>query len=299
MITKVAQIREKVKEKDTRALAISYAGEDQVLRAAKRIKEEGLADLLLVGDEERISLGLRKAEMEPEGIEIISESDPTKIRRRALELVQSGKAHVFVDGRRTDPKLWGILGEKGFGIRRGVMSYVSLFDSLKEGRLMMFTDTYINNYPDLTEKVAIVDNALELAHLLGAQMPKVAALSALELVNPAMRSTVEAAVLAKMSQRGQFGRVYIEGPLAMDNATSAEAAQHKGIANPVSGQVDIYLVPDVETGYTLVQMLYLLGGARMAGALMGTEFPVVPFIEVDDTKSIYYGITLAILMSWS
>jgi len=265
MITTLGEIVDAAKGRGRRRMAFCEGGEGAARRAARRAREEGLIDLLLVRE-----------------------------RERALELLRSGEADLVLEGQPLDGGLLRSLHEKGLISRRS-LSYASLFEG--EGKLVIFTDTYVNSYPDVGKKAGIIENAVELSHLLGVQEPKVAVLSAIELVNPSMRSTLDAAALSKMAERGQFGKVLVEGPLAMDNATSAEAARIKGIANPVSGDADIYLVPDGETGFLLTELLYLYGRRRMAGALLGTEVPLVPVLEWDDPESLFFSIALAVLRS--
>ncbi|RLB04153.1 MAG: phosphate butyryltransferase [Deltaproteobacteria bacterium] len=293
MIT-LNEIIEKSKRRGRGTIVISYAEELKVLEAAKRAKEEGLGELLIVGERETVPSCLQQVGIDPREVEIFEVSDLMEQRRKALELVRSEEADLFVDGKLIDRGLVQILQEEGF-FRRKLLSYVSLFEG--DGKLIMFTDTYMNSYPNVGEKIVILENAIELVQILGVEEPKVAVLSAIEVVNPSMRSTLDAAVLSKMGERGQFGRVLVEGPLAMDNATSAEAARIKGIANPVSGNADIYLLPDGETGFLLTQLLRLYGKRRMAGALMGTGVPIVPLLEWDDAESLFFSIALALLRS--
>ena len=159
----------------------------------------------------------------------------------------------------------------------------------------MMTDTYINNNPNLKDKIAIVENTIEVVDVLGIDTPKIAALAALEQVNPALISTLDAAVLSKMSERGQFGPAIVEGPLAMDNAGSATAARHKGIKSPVPGDADIYLFPDIESAYLITQFLFTLGKIRHAGILGGVNIPMVTLTPLDTKSSCLLNIALAVL----
>lgn len=195
-----------------------------------------------------------------------------------------------------DSSLLMRLDDKRIGLKkRRLISYISIFESLRDGRLTLFTDTYINDNPNLKDKVAIVENAIEIADILGIKRPKIAAIAPLELVNPAIASTIDAAVLSKMSDRGQFGSAIIEGPLGMDNAESAIAAQHKGIESPVPGDVDIYLYPDIESAYLTTQFLFMLGKVRHAGMLGGVNIPTVTLTPLDNERSCLLNIALAVM----
>ena len=185
---------------------------------------------------------------------------------------------------------------KRIGLKKGsLFSYISIFESLKDGRITLFTDTYINDNPKLQDKVAIVENAIDIAGVMGIEKPKIAAVAPLELVNPAMASTIDAAVLSKMSDRGQFGPAIIEGPLGMDNAESSIAARHKGIESPVPGHADIYLFPDIESAYLTTQFVFMLGKVRHAGILGGVNIPTVTLTPLDNEKSCLFNIALAVL----
>ena len=151
----------------------------------------------------------------------------------------------------------------------------------------------MNNYPGVTEKQLILEHAIKLAGLLGIEAPKVAALAAIEQVNPSIPSTLDAAVLSKMSERKQFGRAVVEGPLDIDCALSHVAAGRKGVKSAVTGNVDIYLVPEIESGYLLAQSLVFLGKMEMAGVLMGVTKPVIvnlPFVSRENkiVKSLWH-----------
>lgn len=178
-------------------------------------------------------------------------------------------------------------------------SFVSLLKMADQDRLIMVTDTYIHEFPDFSEKIVIAENAVKLANLLGIKTPKVAALAAIEYVNPNIASTVDAAALAKMSSRGQFGSAIIEGPLDIDCAVSRKAALRKGIDSQVTGCADIYLVPNIEAGSALSQTLAYFGKMELAGILMGTVKPVVvnlPFIRFEQKVA---QIALAVMMAAS
>ena len=185
--------------------------------------------------------------------------------------------------------------EKGL-LKERVASLVSVFDPPGVERVTMATDTYINSFPSIVEKVTITENVIRLARLLGFDSPKIAALSAIEQVNPAIPSTLDAAILSKMAERGQFGDVTLEGPLDIDCAVSRRAATRKGVHSSVTGQGDIYLMPNVEAGLLMAELTVFIGKTPMACALMGVSHPVVlnlPFVPAENRLT---EIALAVLL---
>lgn len=230
------------------------------------------------------------------GIDFIHEPNLEKAKIKGLEMVREKEAKIFMDPTPLGSSLLMRLDDKRIGLKkRRLISYISIFESLKDGRLTLFTDTYINDNPNLKDKVAIVENAIEIADILGIKRPKIAAIAPLELVNPAIASTIDAAVLSKMSDRGQFGPAIIEGPLGMDNAESVMAARHKGIESPVPGNVDIYLYPDIESAYLTTQFVFMLGKVRHAGMLGGVNIPTVTLTPLDTERSCLLNIALAVM----
>jgi phosphotransacetylase len=163
----------------------------------------------------------------------------------------------------------------------------------------MVTDTYLHNSPSITDKITITENAIQFARLLGIASPKIAALSAIEQVNPAIPSTMDAAILAKMAERKQFGDVTIEGPLDIDCAVNERAATRKGVRSTVTGQADIYLMPNVEAGYLTAQISVFIAGTPMAGVLMGTTHPVVIDYPITSGENKLVEIALAVLLAGS
>ena len=179
------------------------------------------------------------------------------------------------------------------------MSHVFVLVVPTYPRPLFITDAALNIYPDLEAKRDIVQNAIDLAHVLGIQMPRVAILSAVETVNPKIRSTLEAAALCKMADRGQITGGVVNGPLAFDNAVSPEAARAKGIVSPVAGQADILVVPDLEAGNMLVKQLEYLAEAQITGIVLGARVPIVLTSRADDPRARLASCALALLVAQS
>jgi len=177
------------------------------------------------------------------------------------------------------------------------MSHTFLLEVPHLNKLLLVTDGAMNIAPDLVTKAAIIMNAVYLAHLLGNPRPKVGVLAAVELVNPNMPATLDAAALSTMELRGQFPNCIVDGPFAMDNAISVEAAQIKGIPGEVAGQCDILLVPSIEAGNILVKTFSFLSGGRTAGVLTGATAPVVLTSRADDPEAKMLSIATAVLMA--
>ncbi len=176
-------------------------------------------------------------------------------------------------------------------------SYVSVFQLLKSNKLILATDTFLNDCPGLAEKQCILENAIELAAVLGIDAPKVSVLAAIEQVNPGIPSTLDAAILSKMSDRKQFGKAIVEGPLDIDCSLSHVAAERKGLKSVVTGNVDIYLVPEVDTGYLLAEMLVFFGKMRTAGMIVGTMCPVLVDLPFVSNENKFAEIALACVAS--
>jgi len=228
----------------------------------------------------------------------VHEAEPIKAIAGAVRMVSSGEADVLMKGFiHTDDFLRGVLN-KEFGLRTGsIMSHVFVAEIREQDKLLFITDSSMNIAPDLEQKAAILLNAAYLASLFGVQNPKVAALAAVELVNPAMPATLDAAALAKMADRGQYVPVCtVDGPFALDNAVSPAAARHKRITGPVAGQADILLVPTIECGNILAKSLVYFGGHRLVGLLVGAKAPVVLTSRADSTESKLLSMAAAVLM---
>ncbi len=219
-------------------------------------------------------------------LELLEQPGDFESIKLAVSMIKDNRADILVQGDTGHNDFLNLVldPEKGLA-RKNSCSYISLLMSPKDNRFTMITDTFIHTLPNLQEKYVIVENALRLASMLKIDKPKVAVLAAIEKVNPRIVSTVDAAVLSKMSERKQFGDAIVEGPLDIDCATSREAAARKKLDSVVPGDVDIYVVPNVESGYAFSQMLAFIGKMPHAGVLAGTVKPVVvnvPFIGFEE-----------------
>ncbi len=277
-----ADIIEAAKKKAVkRRLAISSVKKPD-MEIISRAAREGLIVPLLVGDGKAAEALVRKSNLASLQHEIVDVKDVGGALRTAMELVREGRADMLMQGADDLKKFMNAVLDAKTGLLKGKLaSYISVFQLPTRDKLVLVTDTFVNNYPGVTEKQLILEHAIKLAGLLGIDAPNVAALAAIEQVNPSIPSTLDAAVLSKMSERKQFGNAVVEGPLDIDCALSHLAAGRKGLKSVVTGNVDIYLVPDIESGYLLTQSLVFFGKMEMAGVLMGLTKPVIlnlPFV---------------------
>jgi len=242
--------------------------------------ERGICFPIIIGNKKTILTHLQRRNQNNLQCEIINEPDEKKARELAVSLVKEDKHNILMMDQPCHETDMSVIFNNKKDIKK--TSHISVLKSPRHDKLILISDTLMHIKPDIKQKITITENMLKLALILKIKEPKAAALSAIEYVNPAIPSTIDAAILSKMSQRKQFGKCLIEGPLDIDTAVSSEAARRKDVDSPVTGYADIYIVPDSETGISLSQTLALIGKLPMACILMGTEYGVIlnlPFIS--------------------
>lgn len=279
-------------------VAVAKAAQAAVLKAVKEAGDLGLIEPRLVGDRELILRLSSELGWELDDSSIVSVPDDEAAAAESVRLVHDGEADAVMKGHLHTDTLMHALLHKGSGLRlpgRRV-SHVLVTEVSSYPKLLHITDVAINIAPDLNAKAEIIQNAVELVHLLGVEVPKVAVLSAVETVNPAIASTRDAACLTLMARRGQIHGAVVDGPLAFDNAISLKAAREKGIKSEVAGDADIVLVPDLESGNILAKNLEFLGGATAAGIVVGLAAPVMLNSRADPAAARLAAIAMAALM---
>lgn len=297
--TRLAQLVGAARDYPSRRIAVAAAHDLNLIQALADAQRAQLCtDPILYGRRDEILRLAEAAELVIRAEDVIDEPDDHHSAVAAAGAVREGTADVLMKGKvHTDDFLRGVL-HKESGLRAGnLMSHCFVLEHPREDRLLLVTDAGMNIAPNLDQKAAIALNAIYLAEVLGIPSPRVAALAAVELVNPAMPATVDAAVLGAMSRRRQFSNGVLDGPFGMDNAVSQEAAATKGIGGPVAGAADILLVPDIEAGNIMVKTYSFLCGGPVAGALVGASAPVVLTSRADSAQSKLYSIGLAVLMA--
>ena len=280
-----------------RRVAVAVAQDDIVLEAMKGARDKQIAEFILVGNGDEIRNIAQRMGISLEGVTIVHEPDDCKAAYQAVAMVSRGEADVLLKGLINTADLLRAVLDKEVGLRTGrVLSHTAVFELPGFDRLLLVTDGGMNIAPSLAQKADIIKNCLSLTKVLGIEPAKVAVLAAVEVVNPDMPATMDAAALSKMADRGQLKGAIIDGPLALDNALSLEAAKHKGIKSPVAGMADILLVPDIEAGNILGKSLVYAAGGRIAGLILGAAKPVVVTSRADSHDAKIMAIALGALL---
>lgn len=298
MIRSFDDLYQAVKEATPRKIALAAPEEEGVIKLVKQTLQAGLAQFILVGHPARIAELLRQAGVDEEAVEILPAQTHQEAAQAAVALVKEQKASVLMKGElHTSIFLKAVL-DRERGLRTGsLISQITVTEQSEGKGLLMFTDCAMNITPTLEEKKQLIENAVYLARRLGNQRPKVAVLSAVEVVNPAMPETLDAAVLSKMADRGQIEHAVVDGPFALDNAISVEAATQKKIGGEVAGRADIVLVPNLQVGNAIHKGLTYLAQKKTAAAVMGAGAPIVMTSRTDSTETKLSSIALATLVS--
>ena len=256
--------------------AVAHPCDESSLRGAVEAAELGILQPILVGPRARIEAVAAQFQLDISSYEIVDAPHSHAAAEMAVQLVREGKAELLMKGSLHTDELMGAVVRTGTGLRtERRISHAFIMDVPNLDRPIIITDAAINIFPTLEDKVHIVQNAIDLVRALGLDQPKVAILSAMETVNPKVPSTVEAAALCKMADRGQITGGILDGPLALDNAINLAAAQIKKIDSPVAGLADILVVPDLEAGNMLAKSLTFMAEADAAGIVLGTRVPIV------------------------
>jgi phosphate acetyltransferase len=280
------------------ATAVAHPCDETSLRGALEAAEAALIEPILVGPKQRIvslaaSLGLDLA-----GIEIVDVPHSHAAAEKAVALVRSGTAQLLMKGSLHSDELLGAVTNRESGLRTGRrISHVFVMDVPTHAQTLFITDAAVNIAPDLMAKRDIIQNAIDLYAGLGLGTPKVAILSAVETVNPSIPSTIEAAALCKMAERGQITGGVLDGPLAFDNAISPEAARIKGIKSPVAGHAQILVVPDLEAGNMLAKNLTFLSKADAAGIVLGARVPIILTSRADNLRTRMASCAVAMILA--
>ena len=253
---------------------------------------------VFVGPEAKIRAAAAQAELDLAPYEIVSTEHSAAAAAQAVVMARAGKVEALMKGSLHTDEFMAAVTDREHGLRTGRrISHVYAIDAPNYPRPIFITDAAINIYPTLEDKRDIVQNAIDLAHALGIAQPRVAILSAVETVTEKIRSTLDAAALCKMADRGQITGGILDGPLAFDNAVSAEAAKTKGIVSPVAGCADIFVVPDLEAGNMLAKQLEYLAEAQVAGIVLGARVPIMLTSRADKTLSRLASCAIALLLA--
>ncbi len=268
------------------------------MSAVVAAQHQGLITPILVGPRGKIQAAADTAGLDVAAIRIEDTPHSHAAAERAVSLVRSGEAQLLMKGSlHTDEFMHAVMAaETGLRTDRRV-SHVYIMDVPRYPRPILITDAAVNIVPSLADKRDIVQNAIDLAHVLGIETPRVAVLAPVEVVNPKLQTTLDAAALSKMAERGQITGGLVDGPLALDNAISPEAAEEKGIHSAVAGRADILIVPDLVTGNVLAKQLTFLAGADAAAVVVGARVPIVLTSRADSQAVHVASCAVAVLMT--
>jgi phosphate acetyltransferase len=279
------------------ATAVVHPCDDVSLRGALEAARLKLIVPLLVGPAARIREVAAKSKLDLGGYEIVDSAHSHDSAVKAVELVRAGRAEVLMKGSLHTDELMGAVVAREAGLRTSRrISHCFIMDVPGHDTALVITDAAVNIAPTLAEKVDIVQNAIDLTHALGASDVRVAILSAMETVNPNVPSTIEAAALCKMADRGQITGAVLDGPLALDNAISTEAAAIKKIASQVAGRANVLVVPDLEAGNMLAKSMAYLAGADGAGIVLGARVPIILTSRADELLTRLASCAVAVLI---
>jgi phosphate acetyltransferase len=266
--------------------AIVHPCDRDSLMGAIEAARRGFIIPVLVGPEDKIRAAAQEAQIDLGPYRIVNAAHSHESAQKAVALASAGEVEALMKGSLHTDEIMGAIVPASAGLRTSRrISHAFVMDVATYPKMFIMTDAAVNIFPDLEVKRDIVQNAIDLAHALGVEVPKVGILSAVEVINPKIPSTLDAAALCKMADRGQITGGILDGPLAFDNAISAQAAKIKGIVSPVSGDVDILLAPDLESANMLFKQLTYLAGAEGAGIVLGTRIPIVLTSRADSVRT--------------
>jgi len=296
-ITSFDQLISEVRKGKRKKLAIASAEGSEIIEAVKQATDDGIVTGVLIGEQSKIEDLCKKKGLDLSQVEIVNATDPELTAKLAVEMVKQGRAELLMKGKMGTGTLLKAVLNKENGLRIGAfLSHVAVVEVKSYPKLMLVTDGGMNIRPDITQKANILRNAVEVARKLGVEKTKAACLTAVELVNPDMQETVDAAGLVKMAERGDIKDVTVDGPIAFDAAIDAEAARMKGIVSPVAGDADIFLVPDIASGNIFVKSLIYLASAKVGGVVVGAGAPIVLLSRSDSAQAKLYSMALGAMI---
>lgn len=297
MVKELEQLIYMAKNRPVKTMSVAVAEDKDILKAVGDAVDLGIINATLVGNKEKIEAILKDENILLKDAKIINEKDSKVAAKLAVEEVSLGKADFIMKGMINTADLLKAVLDKNANLKGGsLLSHVMVYEIPTYHKLIFLTDGGMVPYPEVKDKIAILNNAVSVVNSLGIDKPKVAAICAVETVNPSMQSTIDASILSQMNKRGQIKNCLVDGPLGLDNSISKEAAKHKGIQSEVAGDADILLVPNIESGNFLGKSLTYFGKAKSAGIIVGAKCPIVLVSRADSAMSKLYSIALGALM---
>jgi len=298
-VKKLSELVEKVKSLPKMRVAVAAGEDPHTIEAVARGVTEPMIDATLTGHETHIKEVASEYKIDPAIFKIIDTPDEKAAAQKAVELVNTRKADFLMKGLMDSAVYMRAILDKEKGLLPAgkLLSHVTVLEVPSYHKLLITTDVAVLIAPDLKQKIAMIGYAVDIAHRLGIERPKVAILAAVEKVNPKMDATIEAAILTQMNRRGQIKGCIVDGPLAMDLAVSAESKKIKGVESEVAGDADVLIFPDIEAGNIFYKAVAHLAGAHLAAIVTGAKVPCVLTSRGDDEDSKFYSLALAALMA--
>lgn len=297
-IMKLEELIRRATQMENQTVAVAAAEDVEVIEAVNDAVNLNLGNFLLYGDREKIIQLLEERNSDlltNSSIKVIHTNSSQLAAENAVKAVKLNEADVLMKGNIPTATILKAVLNKDYGLRTGnVLSHVAVFEVNGFEQFIILTDAAMNISPDLDQKSQIVKNAVGIAKKIGVSIPKVAPVAAVEVINPAMQATLDASALTVMNKRGQIKDCIIDGPLALDNAISKFAAEHKGISSEVAGQADILLVPTIEVGNVLYKALVYFANAKVGAVIAGAKAPIVLTSRADSAESKLYSLALAL-----
>ena len=293
-IRKLKELEHLVKSKRTYKMAVAYGQDEDTILAVQRAVQEKIVEAVLIGDEKTILDVCRKLKVSPDLFEILDEPDEKKSGDRAVRMIIEGKAQLLMKGLISTPYFLKPILNKEYNLipKDGVLSHTTLLEVSSYDKLIIVSDVAMIPYPDLNQKIQMINFNVKIAHKLGIENPKVAIIAANEKVSDKMPCTLDAAVISKMAERKQIKGAIIDGPLALDVAISKRACEVKGLKSAVEGYADILIMPTIEAGNVFYKSVTILGRGTMAAVVTGAPFPAILTSRADDDDSKFYSIVL-------
>ena len=299
MINSFEELLQQVKSSKNRRISVAVAQDADILEALDKAKKAELADAILVGNQAEIEKVAKTSQIQLNQFEILDVREETEAVQKAIELIHQDEADLLMKGLCSTATLMKGVLDKDNGLRgSGLLSHLALFEINSYHKLILMSDAAMNIAPTLEEKISITLNAIDAAHRLNIKKPKVALITAVEKINPGkMPATTDAAIITRMSERGQIKGAIIDGPLALDNAFSKKSCEIKGISSQVGGDTDIAVVPNIESGNIFYKLMSYLAGAKTAGIIVGAAVPIILTSRADSDEVKFLSIGAAARMS--
>lgn len=298
MIKTIEELVKKAKEIETKTLVVACAADEHVLEAVEMARLNNIINGILVGNKQEILAVLKKINVDKTNYEINDISDPVAACLHAVRLVSANDGYFLMKGLVDTSTILRAALNKEFGLRtNNRISHVSVMEVPTHNKLIYMTDGAMNIAPTLDEKRQIIENSVKIAHAVGNNKPNVGIIGAVEKVNPQMAATLDAVELIKMNKEGIIKGCTVGGPFAIDNAINKEAAIHKGIKDPIAGDIDILVMPRIEAGNVFYKTMMFLANAKSASVIAGAKKPIVLTSRADSTESKYYSIALCALVA--